>query len=334
MKALVTGGAGFLGRYLVEQLLDRGDEVRILTRGDYDFFRQMPVEVIRGDVRDADVDLKACEGIETVFHTAAVPGIWGSWNTYYSNNLQGTERLLQASIEQGVRKFLYTSSPSVIFDNVDHINRDETVSYPRKYLCHYPHTKALAEQHVLEMHGQGGVATCSIRPHLMWGPRDNHLVPRLLKRASAGKLFQVGDGTNTISVVYVENAAAAHLQAADRLTPDSHVGGAAYFINEKEPVNLWNWIGQILEFAQLPPVRRHLSHRTAYAIGSVMEGIYRVLQIKSEPTMSRFLANQLSLSHTYRIDRAERDFGYHPIVSYEEGMQRLKADIPRMLAEL
>ncbi|HSG72716.1 MAG TPA: NAD-dependent epimerase/dehydratase family protein, partial [Planctomycetaceae bacterium] len=309
MKALVTGGAGFLGRYIVEQLLARGDEVRILTRGDYELLRQMPVEVIRGDVRDLNVNLKACAGIETVFHTAAVPGIWGSWNEYYSNNTLGTERLLQASIEQGVRKFLYTSSPSVIFDSIDHINRDESVPYPSKYLCHYPHTKALAERHVLEMNGQGEVATCSIRPHLMWGPRDNHLVPRLLKRAKSRKLIRVGDGTNTISVIYVENAAAAHLQAADCLGTDTPVGGQAYFINETEPVNLWNWIAQILEVAELPPVRRHISRRTAYAIGTVMEGISRMLRLKSEPTMSRFLANQLSLSHTYRIDRAQRDFG-------------------------
>lgn len=330
MKALVTGGGGFLGRYIVEQLLARGDEVRVLCRGEYGFLRELPIDYRRGDVRDVDDVQGACEGIDIVFHTAALPGIWGPWKLYYSVNTLGTLNLLEAARRQGVAKFVYTSSPSVIFDGHDHIAADERLPYPDRYLCHYPHTKALAEQAVLEADG-GGVATCAIRPHLMWGPRDNHLVPRLLQRARSGKLVQVGDGTNEISVVYVENAAAAHLQAADGLMPGSPVCGSAYFINEQEPVNLWGWIRDILELAGLPGPQGQISHRTAYAVGAAMEWVYTILRLPSEPNMTRFLANQLSQSHTYRIDRAEGDFGYRPLVTFAEGMQRLEADLPRML---
>lgn len=331
MKALVTGGGGFLGRYIVEQLLERGDEVRVLCRGEYPFLREMDVDYQRGDVRNLDDLQRACAGIETVFHVAAVPGIWGAWEKYHAINTQGTLNLLEAAHAQGVSRFLYTSSPSVIFDNTNHMLKDESLSYPEHYLCHYPHSKALGEKAVLEANGQAGLATCSIRPHLMWGPRDNHLVPRLLQRAKSGRLVQVGDGSNMISVIYVENAAAAHLQAADRLSLDSPVAGQAYFINEKDPVNLWGWIGEILEMAGLPPVKKKIAYRTAYSIGTLMEWTYTALRLKSEPTMCRFLANQLSLSHTYKIEKAERDFGYRPLVSFAEGMQRMKADLPRML---
>lgn len=331
MKALVTGGGGFLGRYLVEQLLGRGDQVRVLCRGDYPFLKELDVDYLQGDVRNKDDVEKACEGVDTIYHTAAVPGIWGAWEKYHSINMQGTLNLLESAAEQGVKRFLYTSSPSVIFDNVNHLQADETLPYPDSYLCHYPHSKALAEQAVLNANGKSGMATCSIRPHLMWGPRDNHLVPRLLQRAKAGRLIQVGDGSNLISVIYVENAAAAHLQAADCLTLESPVAGQAYFINEKEPVKLWDWITEILALAELPPVKRTISHRTAYTVGTILEWINSVFRLKSEPTMCRFLANQLSLSHTYKIDKAERDFDYRPLVTFEEGMQKLADDLPRML---
>lgn len=331
MKALVTGGGGFLGRYIVEQLLDRGDEVRVLCRGEYDFLRELPIDYRRGDIRNTDEVARACEGVDTVFHTAALPGIWGPWKLYYSINTQGTLNLLEASQKCGVSRFVYTSSPSVIFDGTDHINADVWVRYPQRYLCHYPHTKAIAEQAVLEANGKSGMQTCSIRPHLMWGPRDNHLVPRLLQRAQAGKLVQVGDGTNEISVVYVENAAAAHLQAADRLDPGSGVSGNAYFINEEEAISLWGWIDDILELAGLPGPKRRISHRTAYVAGTLMEFVYTLFRLKSEPNMTRFLANQLAQHHTYKIERAERDFDYHPIVMFEEGMNRLAEDLPRMM---
>ena len=129
---------------------------------------------------------------------------------------------------------------------------------------------------MLAANGQDGLWTCSLRPHLIWGPRDRHLIPRLLQRAGTGQLRRVGDGTNLIDMVYVENAAQAHLQAAEALEPGSPVGGRAYFISQGEPENCWQWINEILALAGLPPVAKSISFAAAWRIGAILETIYRV----------------------------------------------------------
>jgi len=325
MKYLVTGGGGFLGLYLTEQLVARGDTVRVLCRGHYPRLDELNVETVRGDVRDATVVRQAVEGMDVVFHTAAVPGIWGPWEHYHAVNTLGTQNILDASLEAGVRKLIYTSSPSVIYDGKDHFNVDEMYPYPNSYLCHYPHSKALAERSVLAANGRQGLATAALRPHLIWGPRDNHLIPRLIDRARSGRLRRVGNGRNQISMSYVENAAAAHIQAADRLEIGSPVAGQAYFINEREPVNLWSWVDEILALVGLPKLPKQISASLAYSLGAACEAAYSVLRIKTEPPMTRFLALQLSGSHYYSIDKAHRDFGYNPTISVEEGMRRMQA---------
>jgi nucleoside-diphosphate-sugar epimerase len=179
----------------------------------------------------------------------------------------------------------------------------------------------------LAANGRDGLLTCSLRPHLIWGPRDRQLVPRLIERAKSGRLRRVGDGTNLIDMVYVENAAAAHLQAADLLTVGSPVAGSAYFITQGEPVNCWRWIDELLALYGLPPVRKSISTRAAWALGVGLEAVYAVLRLKSEPPMTRFLASQLGKSHYFSIERAKRDFGYEPRISTAEGMRRLASSI-------
>jgi len=332
MNVLVTGGGGFLGKYLVEQLLEQGKNVRVLSRGDYPELRKMGVDLMRGDLRDASTVQTACKLIDTVFHVAAIPGIWGIWKTYYEINTLGTQNIIAACKGQGVSKLIYTSSPSVIFDGKPHLDADETLPYPNKYLCHYPHSKALAEQAVLAANNENDLLTCALRPHLIWGPRDNHLVPRLLQKASAGKIRQVGDGTNLVSMCYVENAAAAHWQAAEKLASNSPVCGQVYFINDPVPVNLWSWINQILTIAQIQPIQKRISARAAYHLGHTVELTYRLLRKTTpEPPMTRFVAMQLSQSHTYSIEKAIHDFQYKPIVDYETAMKKLEADLPRMI---
>lgn len=329
MKALVTGGGGFLGLYIVEQLLDAGTEVRVFCRGNYETLNRPGIEVVQGDVRDADTVASACEGIATVFHVAAVPGIWGSWDMFHGINTAGTENVIAGCRRHGVAKLVYTSSPSVIFDGRDHENADESLPYPERFLSHYPHTKALAEQAVLNANGIDGLATCALRPHLIWGPRDTQLVPRLIERARSGRLRLVGDGANMISMVYVENAAAAHVMAANALSLNSPVAGQAYFINEPEPVNCAEWINTLLDVAGVPPVQKHISVRAAYAIGAVCETVFTLLRLKGEPPMTRFLAEQLSSSHTYSIEKLRRDVGYEPVVSVEQGLERLADDLKK-----
>jgi len=328
--ALVTGGGGFLGLYIVEQLVARGDRLRVLCRGKYPRLDELGVECVSGDVRDPVVVANACAGIDTVFHVAAVSGIWGPWEHYHGINTFGTENVIAACRIHGVERLIYTSSPSVIYDGHDHQNADESLRYPAKYLCHYPHSKALAEQATLAANGTRGLATVALRPHLIWGPRDNHLIPRLMARAKFGKLRRVGRGDNLISMSYVENAAHAHLLAADQLAPSTPLAGQAYFINEPEPVNLWNWINDLLSLAGLPPVTKSISPRAAYAAGAMLEKIYSILHLAGEPPMTRFLAQQLSGTHSYDISKATRDFGYQPLVPVAEGLRRLEPDLKRL----
>jgi nucleoside-diphosphate-sugar epimerase len=323
MHALVTGAGGFLGLYIVEQLVARGDRVRAFCRGEYPELQRLGVEVVRGDLMYLDPDSAVFEGIDTVFHVGGLTGIWGKAKTFMFVNAAGAAFVTEGCRRHGVRRLVYTSTPSVTFDGQDQCGVDESAPYARRWLCHYQRSKAAAEEHVLAANGKEGLLTCALRPHLIWGPRDRHLVPRLLDRARAGKLRRVGDGQNLIDMTYVENAAAAHLQAADALQPGSPVGGRAYFISQGEPVNCWHWIDELLALAGLPPVQRSISLRLAWRIGAALELFHREFRPRVEPRMTRFLAAQLGRSHYFDISRARQDFGYNPTIATAEGMRRL-----------
>ncbi len=324
MHALVTGAGGFLGRYIVEALLARGDRVGGLSRGNYPELTPLGVEMVRGDLADRGAVIAACKNIDCVFHVASRVGIWGPWWEYYSANVVGTQNVVDACRANGVGRLVFTSSPSVTFGGRDQCGVDESAPYPTKWLAHYPHTKALAEQAVLAAHGVDGLQTCRLRPHLVWGPGDHHLTARLVERARSGRLRRVGGGANLVDMIYVENAAEAHLQAADALGETaSAVGGKAYFLSQGEPMNLWQWIDEILALVNLPPVRKSTSLAAARRGGLACEAIWTIARLRSEPPMTRFLASQLATSHWFDISAARRDFGYRPRVSTAEGMRRL-----------
>lgn len=324
MKTLVTGGGGFLGRYIVEQLLAQGDTVTVFSRGAYPELEALGARVMRGSLQDAAAVQKACTGMDAVFHVAAKAGLWGPWDEYYAINVTGTENVIAACQKQGVPKLINTSSPSVIFDGCSQEGVNEDIPYPEHYESPYPHTKALAEQSVTQANGKS-LLTVSLRPHLIIGPRDNHLLPGLLAAARARRLPQVGDGSNRVDLTWVEDAARAHLLAAEALKPGSPVAGGIYFITQGEPVTLWTWIRALLRDLNLPEPRLRLSLPVARMLGSVLESAHRSLKLPGEPRMTRFLASELAQSHTYDISRARRDFGYHPQISMAEARTRLIA---------
>lgn len=333
MRTLVTGGGGFLGLHIVEQLLAAGDEVRVFCRGTYPALQQLPVDVVQGDIRDAAAVERACKNIDAVFHVAAVPGIWGAWKTFHSINTLGTQHVVAGCQANGVQRLIYTSSPSVVFDGTDHIDADASLPYPENWLCHYPHSKALGEQAVLQANDDAGLRTVSLRPHLIWGCRDNHLIPRLISRAKSGRLRRVGNGDNVVSVVHVENAAAAHIQVERALRDDMTSAGQAYFVNEPDAVNLWDWIDQLLQLAGLPPVQKSISFRNAHRLGTALETAWKWLRLPGEPPMTRFVASQLAGSHSYSIAAAQRDFGFKPVISMADGLAKLQPELKAWAAK-
>jgi len=327
MKALVTGGGGFLGSTIVRKLIERDDEVSTLQRGDYPHLREMGVTCHRVELgRAPDGELvPIVEGSDVVIHTAAKAGVWGSHDEYWWPNVKGTTSLLHACSVTGVKHFVYTSSPSVAFHGKDESGVDESIPYPDRYLTHYPATKAEAEKHVLAQ-PQEKLATVALRPHLIWGPRDPHLVPRVIERAKAGKLKLVGSGQNLVDSTYVDNAADAHILAADKLLAkgsNAACAGKAYFISNDEPVAMAELLNRILAAGGLPPVTRSVSPGVAYAAGAILESVYKLLRKKKEPIMTRFVAKQLSTAHWFDLTGAKRDLGYNPAVSIDQGMAQL-----------
>jgi 2-alkyl-3-oxoalkanoate reductase len=322
MTVLVTGGGGFLGGAIVRQLLARGVAVRSFTRSAYSWLAELGVEQVQGHLEKFEDVERAVAGCTTVFHVAAKAGVWGHYEDYYSTNVQGTKNLLTASLAAGVKQFLYTSTPSVVHAGGDIENGDETLPYPKRFSAEYPETKAIAERFVMQS-SDDRFHTVSLRPHLIWGPGDPHLIPRLLAKARAGKLRRIGTRDVKVDVTFVDNAALAHLQAWDALVTGAPIGGRAYFISNGEPVPLWDFLHRILALHGLPPVTRSVPVWLATAGAMAVESLHRLFRLKAEPAMTKFVVEQLSTSHWYNISAAQRDFGYTPTVSIEEGLRRI-----------
>lgn len=322
MITLVTGGNGFVGRYIVEMLLARGERVRVIGRHAYPELTALGAQcsVVDLSAPEAAVGLgQAMAGVETVFHVAAKAGVWGTFEDFYRNNVTATQRVLKAAVRAGVPKFVFTSSPSVAIGPGDLEGADESTPYPEHFLAPYPQTKALAERFVL---GRQDIAATAIRPHLIWGPRDPHIFPRLIARARKGRLMRIGDGTNKVDITYVENVAEAHLLAADRLGERSPLRGRAYFIGQEQPVNLWDFIDRVAAGAGCPPIRRRISARAAMRLATLMELAYGKLGIAQEPPLTRLMVHQMTRSHWFDHSAAQRDFGYGPRISTDEGLRR------------
>ncbi len=319
MKVLVTGGGGFLGGRIVERLLARRHEVRVLGRSRQPGLIERGVEVVRGDIRRYETVLKAAQGCGAVFHVAAKAGVWGSRKSYWRTNVEGTRNVLRACGEAGVRRLVYTSTPSVVFTGEAFEGADESLPYGHGFLCHYAETKAQAEREVLHAHDPQGLRVIALRPHLIWGVGDPHLLPRVLARARSGHLRVVGLGLNRVDMTHVDNAAHAHLLALDALE-QNRAGGEAYFISDGQPVVLWLWINDLLRRLELPPLTRSISLGKAYRIGAVLEFFWRYLLLPGEPPMTRFVATELAKDHWFDISRARRDLGYHPVVAPQEGL--------------
>ena len=321
MTILVTGAGGFVGGVVARMLRARGDAVRTVARGDYPALTELGCTHVRGDSSVPGVAAQAVAGVDAVIHVAAKAGVWGPAAEYEASNVTATQHLLDAARAAGVKRFVFTSSPSVTFDGGDAVHADESLPYPDRHLAHYPRTKAEAERRVLAANSPT-FKTCALRPHLVYGPGDPHLLPRLVSRARQGRLAWIGPG-NQVDVTYVDNAAHAHLLALDALgAPDAKPAGKAYFISQGTPVAPDAWVNALLAGIGVAPVTRRVPLALASAAGAVLEAAWSLLRLRGEPMMTRFVAAQLGTSHHYDLTAARRDFGYALLVDDDTAHQR------------
>ena len=327
-KVLITGGGGFVGQAIVRQLLARDIQCLVIGRHPYPQLAALGVTCRQGDIGDREFVRECCRGMDTVFHVAAKAGIWGTWHDYYATNVLGTDNVVAGCQAAGVRRLVYTSTPSVVFNRQAICDGNEQLPYADRFLCHYARSKVMAEQLVLAA-SDHNLQTCALRPHLVWGPGYPHLIPRLISRGRQGQLRQVGEGRNLVDISYIDNVAHAHLLAADNLAGVGTAAGRAYFISQGQPVNLWLWIDDLFSRLDIAAVRTKISFPAAYGLGALLEGLYRLAGWQEEPKMTRFLAHQLAKSHYFSLARARRDLGYQPLVSTEQGVERLLSSLTK-----
>jgi nucleoside-diphosphate-sugar epimerase len=321
---MVTGGGGFLGSKIVSMLIVEGCSVRSFSRNEYPELKALGVVCHKGDLADRQAVSDALRDTDVVFHVAAKAGIWGDYSEYYASNVTGTRNVIEACLRNGVAKLVYTSTPSVAFGGRDVRNANEEEPLPKKYLAPYLTTKAAAERLVTQANCST-LATVTLRPHLIWGPGDTQLFPRIAKRRLANRLMLVGSGDNLVDSTFVDNAARAHLDAAKRLKSGSPVAGRAYFISQGDPRPVRFLINALLDAAGLPPVKRSIPLPVAYVLACFLEAGYRTFHVANEPPVTRLSVLEMGRDHYFDISAARRDLGYHPAVSMEEGLERMRS---------
>lgn len=325
MKALVTGGGGFVGSAIARALLEEGHSVRIIARGDYPAMRALGAETLQGDLRDEAAVLAACVGVDVIFHVAAKVGFHGPAKEYEDVNVHGTQNILGACRAHGVRRLVFTSTPSVVHDRSGSEGVDESAPYATDWVADYPRTKALAEQAVLAAHGDD-LSTVALRPRGVWGPGDTQLLPKLVRWARTGQLKRIGSLDPLQSFTFIENAVVAHILAAKRLAEAPEVvGGHAYFISDGPPVGSWTMVDRVLQCAGLRLPDKTISMAQAAKAATVVEWVWNTFGLKSEPRITRYKLDVLTKPCWFNISAASKDLGYVPPVTSQEGLTRLAA---------
>lgn len=316
-----------LGFEIARQLVAAGKHVRILDLQPAP--EPLPPDLCEarlGDIRSRSDVESASEGMEVVFQTAAA--VWDR-NTperhYEEVNVGGNRTVIDVCRERGIQRLVYTSTIDVVVDGRRPIvDGEESLPYPaRTPRDPYCRTKIEAERMVLASSGPD-LATCALRPVGMYGPRDRYHLGNMIAMARRGNKFRLGDGSARFSHAYSENVAHGHVCAAAHLFPGSKPAGQIYFIGDHYPAhNFFDFMEPYLEAVGLPAPRRSIPYPLAYGLACVAEWV------APRSNFNRFAVIQTCVDHTYRHDRAERDFGYRPIVSREEAFRRTVADLSK-----
>jgi nucleoside-diphosphate-sugar epimerase len=323
MKVLVTGGGGFIGLALVHRLKEEGYEPVSFSRRTYPVHEHIGIRSVCGDIADMDACRRACEGIDTVFHLAGEVGVWGSYAEFHRTNVTGTQNMIRSCLEQRVRSLIFTSSASVVFGGSDLEGIDESLPYPESPVSHYTSTKAEAERLVLGANGPW-LKTISLRPHLVWGPGDTQLAPKIIARARSGKLRLPGKGDHFTDITYIDNLIDAQLLAMKKLVNGGEIGGKAFFITNGETVQIREFINGIIGTAGLPPVQKSIPEFAAILAAAILEALYNFAGIKREPFVTRMVVKELCTHHWFDISAAKKELGYHPRIQFREGMEKIR----------
>ncbi|MBT8059861.1 MAG: NAD-dependent epimerase/dehydratase family protein, partial [Gammaproteobacteria bacterium] len=282
------------------------------------------VHVIQGDISDISQVEDAAAGIEAIVHTAGKAGIWGDPEDFRRVNVEGTAHVIDACREHRIPYLVHTSSPSVVHSGGDIGGGDESLPIAEHFNAPYPATKAEAEKLVIAAN-KDGLKTVALRPHLIWGPNDPHILPRLVAKARGGKLALPGP-EKIIDTVFVENAAQAHVQALQELTATARCAGKAYFVTNNEPMAQGEIIRRLLAALGVDVEIRAVPVGLAMAAGALCETAWKTLRLKSEPPVTRFSVEQLATAHWFDTSAAREDFGYEPRISIAEGLRILSEE--------
>lgn len=323
---LVTGGAGFLGRALTQALLDRGCTVHSFDVRPHPAADRR-IKNFTGDIRNYDAVRSAAEGCATVFHCAAVMNFLGFCRSsvrreVYAVNVAGTENVIRACRENGVRALIYTSSHCVCFDTKPVIAGDESKPYAKRYLDLYGETKTAAEKLVLAADGKDGLRTAALRPGGVWGPsHDCYMFAKFIEQLTKGKLVAtIGPRDAIIDNTHVDNLVQAEILAAEALLERPEIaGGQAYFIMDDEPMNLMEWLRPLIEGLGYRVPTRSIPAPPMYFLGFLAECLHYLGGPR--PFMTRLEVHNLTARFTFRIDKARRDLGYRPAIGRDEGMK-------------
>jgi nucleoside-diphosphate-sugar epimerase len=320
MKVLVTGAGSLLLGGIAQQLASRGDEVVCFQRRENETTHSN-ITTFAGDIRDRGAVSEAASGCDAIIHGAARVGVMGSWEDFYSTNVDGTTNVLRAAEEHHITRLVYVSTPSVA-----HVGRSiegdvATPATTGRKRTFYAESKAIAEILALQANS-AELGVVALRPHLVWGPGDTQLVGRIVDRARQGRLVMVGSGNALVDSTYIDNAISAHIAALDAIAPGSSCAGKAYVISNGEPRTVNELMSRICLAAGVEFSPKHVPAVIARSIGSVVERIWPLIR-KDEPPITRFVAEQLGTAHWFDQRPAQEDLNWKPQVSLDEGFARL-----------
>jgi nucleoside-diphosphate-sugar epimerase len=319
LKSLVTGGSGFLGGHLVEALVKRGEQVRVLVRpsSNTDHLEPLGVELYPGDLGEIHSLKTAAQGVDIVYHCAALAADWGSWEEFEQANVTGTRNLLQAALDRRVDKFIHISTTDVY--GFPDIPVDETAPF-RFRGWPYGDTKIKAEEAVWEYHRQKGLPTSVVRPLNIYGPRSTTFVLEIAELLKKGSMVHIGKGLKSAGLVYVTNVVDLILLAADNVSAT----GKAYHASDGSSITWPQYVNRLADIIGTPHPRISLPYRPAYMIGWLMEKIYGILAVKNRPLLTRMAVELGGTDQGFSIAKAQNDLNYSPAVDFEEGMRQVK----------